>query len=855
MAPPPLTPLREHRLRDIKSSTGSPPPPPLRDASEQNQHLHLPFRLLAESVALAMASASALSLAAGDARTRALTAAGDLAARSLVLPLRSTATQGCAAAFGAAGATSAVLESSRRLASSACESVGDNLLPLSFVYNQVAAAVRLAGALLTYLGWGGLWLLQAVRLVAYALLLLPGFARVSERKRGSNFRCQVFCCFFLLPSSSLLRLPRPDDLLLSSIINKKKQVGLFYFTSERVARGVRYGPRPRNTADLYVPPGCGFGAAELAAAATVAVSWATALAASASNATSPKESRRKSVGPGPALEVPALFSASPPRPVVVYVTGGAWLIGHRAWGSLLAARLSAAAGAVVLCLDYRNFPQAGAGGAAEDVGAGIGWAVSAFDVLSGVKREQGGGGGGGGGKRGKERSGKANSGGGGGGVVVVGQSAGAHLSALAILSRCAASEGTALPCVSAEAASRMMSAAAAANANAPSPKSSPGPGSGSASPSGSASIEVDATENVVVLSAPPSSSSSRPGSSSSPAPSSPEEARASPSALQRLPSVTLPSPLHPLPSLADAAATLGACDPRASGGRFPPPLDPPEWCCLGTSSSKGDVAAFVGVSGVYDVASLAPHLAKRGLRPRLLERIMSLPVPSAAAAAAHGGGGGEANGAAAAAAAGNAFWKPALAELSPTVLLLDCLRKQREDADASAYLSASPSPLSYWPSRMPRTALLHGTADACAPASDAARFVEAARAAGAREVSLRLYDGETHTSPLIENPMRGWGRDALGADLSALVVAAAAAARGGSGNEPNGNGGGRQRNAHAAAPPAHAATTTSVTLLRTSSSAPLAPSKQQQQRLGAVDGGGALCPAPLIAAAAVVCPF
>ena len=262
------------------------------------------------------------------------------------------------------------------------------------------------------------------------------------------------------------------------------------------------------------------------------------------------------------------------------------------------------------------------------------------------------------------------------------------------------------------------------------------------------------------------------------------------------------------------------------------------------------------------MASLAPHLARRGLRPKLLERIMSLPV----AATDGGGGGGEKEAAAAGAATtkrASASWRPALAELSPTVLLLDCLRKQREDEDASAYLSASPAPrlAPSWQARLPPTALLHGTADACAPASDAARFVEAARAAGAREVSLRLYDGETHTSPLIENPMRGWGRDALGADLAALVVAASAAAAatrgGGGGNENGTNGGGKRRNASSAA--AAATTTTSATLLRTSSSsaipAPPKPVGGGKQRLGAVDGGGSLCPAPLIAAAAAMCPF
>ena len=40
----------------------------------------------------------------------------------------------------------------------------------------------------------------------------------------------------------------------------------------------------------------------------------------------------------------------------VRLAGGAWTIGYKAWGALLAKRLSQA-GALVACLDYRNFPQ------------------------------------------------------------------------------------------------------------------------------------------------------------------------------------------------------------------------------------------------------------------------------------------------------------------------------------------------------------------------------------------------------------------------------------------------------------------------------------------------------------------
>ena len=40
----------------------------------------------------------------------------------------------------------------------------------------------------------------------------------------------------------------------------------------------------------------------------------------------------------------------------MWAPGGAWTIGYKAWGSLLARRLSKQ-GVLVACLDYRNFPQ------------------------------------------------------------------------------------------------------------------------------------------------------------------------------------------------------------------------------------------------------------------------------------------------------------------------------------------------------------------------------------------------------------------------------------------------------------------------------------------------------------------
>ncbi|OAY75260.1 putative isoprenylcysteine alpha-carbonyl methylesterase ICME [Ananas comosus] len=81
------------------------------------------------------------------------------------------------------------------------------------------------------------------------------------------------------------------------------QVGYYYFFSSQVRRSVVYGEQPRNRLDLYLP----------------------------------KDSKG-------------------PSPVVAFVTGGAWIIGYKAWGALLGRRL-AERGIIVACIDYRNFPQ------------------------------------------------------------------------------------------------------------------------------------------------------------------------------------------------------------------------------------------------------------------------------------------------------------------------------------------------------------------------------------------------------------------------------------------------------------------------------------------------------------------
>lgn len=132
----------------------------------------------------------------------------------------------------------------------------------------------------------------------------------------------------------------------------------FYFTSDRVRRSVPYGRKPRQRLDLYLPKAAGGGGA--------------------------------------------------PLPVVVFVTGGAWTIGYKAWGALLGRRL-ADAGVLVACLDYRNFPQGSALDMLEDVNTGIAWVLRKVERYGGDPEA----------------------------VWLVGQSAGGQLAMLALLNQAA----------------------------------------------------------------------------------------------------------------------------------------------------------------------------------------------------------------------------------------------------------------------------------------------------------------------------------------------------------------------------------------------------------------------------------
>ncbi|KAJ1260960.1 hypothetical protein BS78_10G271400 [Paspalum vaginatum] len=94
------------------------------------------------------------------------------------------------------------------------------------------------------------------------------------------------------------------------------------------------------------------------------------------------------------------------KPVVAFVTGGAWIIGYKGWGGLLGRRLSER-GIIVACIDYRNFPQGTIGDMVEDASQGISYVCNNIASYGGDPSR----------------------------IYLVGQSAGAHIAACALLNQ------------------------------------------------------------------------------------------------------------------------------------------------------------------------------------------------------------------------------------------------------------------------------------------------------------------------------------------------------------------------------------------------------------------------------------
>ena len=91
------------------------------------------------------------------------------------------------------------------------------------------------------------------------------------------------------------------------------------------------------------------------------------------------------------------------KPVVIFLTGGAWTIGYRMWGTLLG-RALAPFGILVIVPDYRNFPSADISHMVKDVDESISWVFNHVEDYGGDRDN----------------------------VVLVGQSAGAHIGGVVV---------------------------------------------------------------------------------------------------------------------------------------------------------------------------------------------------------------------------------------------------------------------------------------------------------------------------------------------------------------------------------------------------------------------------------------
>ncbi|CAO2830067.1 unnamed protein product [Amaranthus hypochondriacus] len=144
------------------------------------------------------------------------------------------------------------------------------------------------------------------------------------------------------------------------------QVGYNYFFSSRIRRGIVYGDQPRNSLDLYLPK-----------------------------------------------------NNDGLKPVVAFVTGGAWIIGYKAWGSLLGQQLSDR-DIMVACIDYRNFPQGTMRDMVEDASRGISFICNNIEEYGGDPQR----------------------------IYLMGQSAGAHISACTLVEQAVKEAGGEGECVS-----------------------------------------------------------------------------------------------------------------------------------------------------------------------------------------------------------------------------------------------------------------------------------------------------------------------------------------------------------------------------------------------------------------------
>lgn len=86
-------------------------------------------------------------------------------------------------------------------------------------------------------------------------------------------------------------------------------------------------------------------------------------------------------------------------PVIVFVCGGAWIIGYKMWSALIARSLSGLGQSIVVCPDYRNAPQGDIECMQDDISSCLKWTIDNIEYYGGDKDN----------------------------IILAGQSAGAHI--------------------------------------------------------------------------------------------------------------------------------------------------------------------------------------------------------------------------------------------------------------------------------------------------------------------------------------------------------------------------------------------------------------------------------------------
>lgn len=216
------------------------------------------------------------------------------------------------------------------------------------VAEQSWLITKLAVQLLWALRMSKRWILCALRLIGFVMLLLPPILKVA----------------------------------------------VYWFVNENVHKNIIYGLNRRNLLDVYTVP-----------QSKEAKAAQKQRAASSASPTSPNFAEAR-------------------YPVVVFVSGGAWIIGYKAWGALMG-RVLASLGVVVVMPDYRNFPQGVVPDMVEDVTRAMQWVFDNVHLFGGDREN----------------------------VHLIGQSAGAHLAMCTLLEqvekkRTAAASRASSPCSS-----------------------------------------------------------------------------------------------------------------------------------------------------------------------------------------------------------------------------------------------------------------------------------------------------------------------------------------------------------------------------------------------------------------------